>query len=71
MINCKECEWFLPVQALSEAEKMHNVLCDTLGDVLPRRDGEIGICRKVTYSIERPVLTRPDGFCHRAERKTE
>lgn len=28
----------------------------------------MGICRKLTYTEDRPVLTRPDGFCHRAEK---
>lgn len=26
-------------------------------------------CRKLTFSEDRPVLTRPDGYCHRAERR--
>lgn len=68
-INCKDCEWFAPIESMHEAEKLHNHLIATLGDILPRRKGECGICRKVTYSPDKPVLTRPDGYCHRAERR--
>lgn len=69
MIHCKDCEWFAPIESMPEAEKLHNRLIATLGDVLPRREGQCGICRKVTFSKDKPVLTREDGFCHRAERR--
>lgn len=69
MIHCKECAWFLPLQTMPEAEKLHDKLHECFDDILTPRDGETGICRKVTYSMERPVLTHEDGYCHRAERK--
>jgi hypothetical protein len=52
---------------MPEAEKLHNHLIDTFGDILPRRNDEIGVCRKVTFCKEKPVLTHGNGFCHRAE----
>lgn len=70
MLHCKDCAWFLPMKdAPEEAQKMHDLLHKLFDDVLEPRDGETGICRKVTFSMERPVLTREDGFCHRAEPK--
>ena len=71
MTHCKDCAWFAPVESMPEAEKIHNHLLNTLGDILPRREDEIGVCRKVTYSKERPVLTHGEGFCHRAERRED
>ena len=67
--HCKDCAWFAPVESVPEAEALHRKLIDTFSDCLPRREGECGICRKVTYSPDKPVLTRPDGYCHRAERR--
>ena len=69
MLHCKDCAWFLPLETMPEAQKMHDKLHELFDDVLESRDGETGICRKVTFSMERPVLTREDGFCHRAEPK--
>lgn len=69
MLHCKGCAWFLPLEAMPEAKKMSDKLHKLFDDVLESRDGETGICRKVTFSMERPVLTREDGFCHRAEPK--
>lgn len=69
MIQCKECAWFAPVESMPEAEKLHNRLHELFDGVLPAREGGCGICRKVTYSPDKPVLTRPDGYCHRAEKK--
>jgi len=54
---------------MPEAEKLHNKLQELFGDILPSREGEIGVCRKVTFTPERPVLTNEYGFCHRAEEK--
>lgn len=54
-----------------QAARMHKVMQDAFGDVLPKRDGEVGICRKVTFSAERPVLTNENGYCHRVEKKEE
>lgn len=69
MINCKDCKWFLPLETMPEAQKMHNALHECFDGILEPRNVETGICRKVTFSMERPVLTREDGFCHRAEPK--
>lgn len=71
MINCKECVWFSPIESNPEAERLHKVLLDAFGDVLPAREGESGICRKVTFSADRPVMTHEGGYCHRAEHKKE
>jgi hypothetical protein len=71
MLHCKDCAWFLPLQTMPEAQTMHDKLHELFDDVLESRDGETGICRKVTFSMERPVLTREDGFCHRAEPKED
>lgn len=69
MIHCKDCAWFAPVSDLPEAEALHNRLHELFDGVLPAREGQCGICRKLTYTEDRPVLTRPDGYCHRAERR--
>jgi len=69
MLHCKNCAWFAPVSDMPEAEKLHNKLQELFGDILPSREGEIGVCRKVTFTPERPVLTNEYGFCHRAEEK--
>ena len=69
MIRCKDCAWFAPVESNPAALAMHENLIRIFGDVLPRREGETGVCRKVTYCAERPVLTNSEGYCHRAERK--
>lgn len=71
MLHCKDCAWFLPLEAMPEAKKMSDKLHELFDDVLESRDGETGICRKVTFSMEHPVLTREDGFCHRAEPKED
>lgn len=71
IIHCKNCVWFAPVNSIQAAAKLHDLLIDTFGDCLPRREGECGVCRKVTFSHDRPVFTREDGYCHRAERKEE
>lgn len=71
MIHCKDCAWFLPLHTTPEVEELADRLDAAFGDILPRREGETGVCRKVTYSMERPVLTREDGFCHRAEPKED
>lgn len=67
--NCRDCAWFAPVESMPEAEALHRKLHELFDGVLPGREGECGICRKVTYSPDKPVLTRPDGYCHRAERR--
>lgn len=69
MIHCKDCAWFAPVSDLPEAEALHNRLHELFDGVLPAMEGQCGICGKVTFSKDRPVLTRPDGYCHRAERR--
>ena len=60
MIPCKDCVWFAPVDSNPTAQKIHDILDS---------GNEVGICRKLTYTEDRPVLTRPDGYCHRAERR--
>jgi hypothetical protein len=71
MLHCKDCAWFLPLEAMLEAEKPHSKLHECFDGILEPRDGETGICRKVTFGMNRPVLTSEDGFCHRAEPKDE
>lgn len=68
-IRCNGCAWFAPVESMHEAEKWHNLLQKCFGDILPAREGEVGICRKVTFSADKPVLTHESGFCHRADEK--
>ena len=62
LTHCKDCVWNAPVDSNPAAQKIHDIL-DT--------GNETGVCRKLTYTEDRPVLTRPDGYCHRAERKEE
>lgn len=62
MIHCKDCVWYAPVGSNHTAKRIHDIL-DT--------GNETGVCRKLTFSPEKPVLTRPEGFCHRAERREE
>lgn len=69
MIHCKECEWFAPIESMPEAAALHNKIHELFDGVLPEREGKCGICRKVTFCREKPVLTNEDGFCHRAVRK--
>lgn len=64
---CKDCAWFAPVDSLTAARELRERLLNILGDCLKRREGECGICRKVTFSKDRPVLTNSNGYCHRAE----
>ena len=70
-IHCKDCSWFAPIEDYPEQEKFHHLLQETFGDILPTREGKVGICRKVTFSKERPVWTNEGGYCHRADPKTE
>lgn len=70
-IHCSECVWFAPVESMPEAEKWHTKLHELFDGILPKRKGKTGVCRKVTFSEDKPVLTREDGYCHRAERKEE
>lgn len=65
--RCKDCAWFAPIDSLPAARELHEKLLNILGDCLTKREGECGICRKVTYSKDRPVLTNSCGYCHRAE----
>ena len=69
VIHCKDCVWFAPVESMPEAEKRHKKLHEIFDGIFPRREGKTGVCRKVTFCEDKPVLTRPDGFCHRAEPK--
>lgn len=67
VIHCKDCVWFAPVESKPEAEKLHKKLHELFDGVLPSREGETGVCRKVTFCAERPVLVNSNGYCHRAE----
>lgn len=58
--HCKDCVWYAPIDSNPTAKKIHEIL--DIGN-------ETGVCRKLTYTEDRPVLTRPDGYCHRAERR--
>lgn len=60
--RCKDCTWYAPVDSNPAAQKIHDILDS---------GNEVGVCRKLTYTEDRPVLTRPDGYCHRAERREE
>ena len=68
-VHCRDCAWFASVDTMPEAARIHETLTGLFGDCLKKREGECGICRKVTFSRERPVLTNSNGFCHRAERR--
>ena len=67
IIHCKDCVWFVPIESFPVAEKMHNKMHELFDDILPVGDGEVGVCRKVTFCAERPVTTNENGYCHRAE----
>ena len=69
LIHCKDCIWFAGLEEYPEAEAFHKRLQELFGDVFPKREGECGICRKVTFCRERPVPTNAEGFCHRAQRR--
>ena len=69
LTHCKDCAWFAPIEDYPEQEKFHKLLQETFGGILPQREEKVGICRKVTFSKERPVCTHEGGYCHRAERK--
>ena len=71
LIQCRDCAWFKPIEDYPEAIKLHNVLQDAFGDILPPREGKVGVCKKVTFSKERPVVTHEEGFCHRADKKED
>lgn len=70
-IHCNECAWFSPIEDYPEQEKFRRFLRETLGDILPPRNEPVGICRKVTFSKDRPVWTHGGGYCHRADSKEE
>ena len=61
-VKCKNCVWYAPINSNPTAKEIHDILDS---------GNEVGVCRKLTYTEDRPVLTRPDGYCHRAERKDE
>ena len=67
--HCEDCVWFASIDEFPTAVEMHEKLINTFGDCIPKRDGECGVCRKVTFNTDRPVLTNSNGYCHRAEQK--
>ena len=67
VIHCRDCVWFASVETMPEAVRIREKVAELFGECLKKREGACGICRKVTFSKERPVLTNSDGFCHRAE----
>ena len=69
VVHCRDCVWFAPVEIIPEAARIHEKLTELFGDCLKKREGQCGVCRKVTFSKERPVLTSANGFCHRAEHR--
>ena len=69
--HCKDCAWFAPVESMPAALDMHVKLHELFDGILPPREGRTGICRKVTFSPDKPVLVNENGFCHRAERREE
>ena len=71
MTHCKDCAWFAPVESNPAALDMHVKLHELFDGILPPREGRTGICRKVTFSPDKPVLVNENGFCHRAERREE
>lgn len=71
MIRCKNCAWFASMELYPEAMEFHQAVTEIFGDIFPRREGDCGICRKVTFCKERPVITNENGYCHRFEEKEE
>jgi hypothetical protein len=69
LIHCKDCAWCVPIEEYPDQVKFRKLLVETFGDILPSRGEKVGICRKLTFSKERPVWTREGGYCHHAERK--
>lgn len=61
IINCVDCAYFQPVERNPIAKK----LFDLVGG------NTTGWCKKLSFSPDEPILTRADGYCHRAKRKDE
>ena len=68
-IYCKNCTWFAPIESVPAAENMYRKLHELFDGTLSPREGMVGVCRKVTFCAERPVITNENGYCHRAEYK--
>lgn len=60
IIYCKDCAFYAPVERNPIAQMLHDLIHN--GDMS-------GYCRKISISENEPVLTRRDGYCHRAKRK--
>ena len=58
--RCRDCVWYAPINSNPTAKEIHDILDS---------GNETGVCRKFTFTENRPVMTRPDGYCHRAERR--
>jgi len=69
LTRCGECVWFTGVDTIPQAAALHEKMMELFGDCLQKRDGACGVCRKITFSKDRPVLTNSNGYCHRAEPK--
>ena len=69
--HCKDCAWFAPVESNPAALAMHEKIHELFDGVLPPREGECGICRRIPFCGKIPLLTNENGFCHRAEPKEE
>lgn len=62
--QCRNCVWYEEV-VMPHVDPVHNYSPAIF------QKQKAGICRRVTTSKEHPVYTRPDGYCHRAERREE
>ncbi len=71
VVHCKDCVWFADLEGYPEAAAFRKKLHELFDGVLTPREGEHGICRKVTFCKERPVITNENGYCHRFEEKEE
>lgn len=60
IINCVDCAYYQPVERNPIAKKLFDLV--GIGNMN-------GWCKKISPSPEEPILTRPDGYCHRAKPK--
>lgn len=62
IICCKDCAYFAPVERNPIAQMLHDLM---------HNGNMTGYCKKLSISEAEPILTRQDGFCHRAKRRKQ
>lgn len=69
IINCKDCVWFGKLEDYPEAMTFHKKLCELFDSILPKREGKIGVCKRIPMVGKVPRLINENGFCHQAEER--